>query len=213
MEYSVIITAGGTSSRYGKKNKLLEKINGKTIIEYTVEQFLDFEEIIVCANEKIIDELTKILPEKVKIIKGGETRQESVYNGLQECTGKYVLIHDGARPLISKEIIEKVKEEVKVKNALTVAVKTVDTIKKADRNGKIIATIDRTNLYNIQTPQAFRIDLIQKAHKKLMGNDFTDDAGMLESMGYKVFVTEGEYRNIKLTTKDDLTYIKTFIKK
>jgi len=213
MEFSVIITAGGTSSRYGKKNKLLEKISGKTILEYTVEKFLNFEEIIVCANEKIIPELEKILPENVKIIEGGKTRQESVYNGLQECTGEYVLIHDGARPLISKEVIEKVKEEVKTKNALTVAVKTIDTIKKADQNGKIIGTVDRSNLYNIQTPQAFKTDLIQKAHTKLKGKDFTDDAGMLESMGYKVFVTEGEYKNIKLTTKDDLTYIKAFIKK
>ena len=213
MDFSVIITAGGTSSRYGNKNKLLEKINGKTILEYTVEKFLDFEEIIVCANESIISEIKEILPDKIKIIKGGATRQESVYNGLKKCTGEYVLIHDGARPLISKEVIEKVKEEVKIKNALTVAVKTVDTIKKADKNGKIISTIDRSDLYNIQTPQAFKTSLIKEAHEKLKGQSYTDDAGMLESMGYKVFVVEGEYKNIKLTTKDDLNYIKTFIKK
>ena len=211
MEFSVIITAGGTSSRYGKKNKLLEKINGKTIIEYTVEQFTDFKEIIICANEEIIPKLKRIFPKEIKIIKGGQTRQESVYNGLQECKSKYVLIHDGARPLISKKIIQKVKKEVKKKNALTVAVKTIDTIKKADKNGKIISTIDRSDLYNIQTPQAFRLDLIKKAHEKLIGKNFTDDAGMLESLGYKVFVVEGEYKNIKLTTKDDLNHIKSYL--
>ncbi|MBQ6516062.1 2-C-methyl-D-erythritol 4-phosphate cytidylyltransferase [bacterium] len=211
MDFSVIITAGGTSSRYGNKNKLLETINGKTIIEYTVEQFLDFEEIIVCANESIIPEIKKFLPDKIKIIKGGETRQASVYNGLQECTGDYVLIHDGARPLISKDVIKKTMEEVKNKNALTVAVKTVDTIKKADKTGKIISTIDRSDLYNIQTPQAFKTTLIKEAHEKLKGKSFTDDAGMLEHLGFDVYVIEGEYKNIKLTTTYDLNYIKTFI--
>jgi len=211
MEFSVIITAGGTSSRYGKKNKLLEKINGKTVIEYTVEQFLDFKEIIICANEDIIPKLKKIFKSGIKIIKGGQTRQESVYNGLQECKSKYVLIHDAARPLISKKIIQKVKNEVKKKNAVTVAVKTIDTIKKVDKNGKILSTVDRSDLYNIQTPQAFRSDLINKAHEKLVGKNFTDDAGMLESLGYKVFVVDGEYKNIKLTTKDDLYLIKSYL--
>ena len=213
MDFSVIITAGGTSSRYGRKNKLLEKINGKTVIEYTVEKFYGLKEIIICANESIIPNLKKLFPQEIKIIKGGKTRQESVYNGLKECSGKYVIIHDGARPLISKKIINDVKREVKIKNALTVAVKTVDTIKKADKTGKISETIDRSNLYNIQTPQAFKTDLIKEVHEKLKGQNFTDDAGMLENSGYEVFIVEGEYKNIKLTTKDDLNFIKLYIQK
>ena len=175
---NAIIPAGGTSSRFGNKNKLLEKIYGKEVInggeasgvyiensknngkevinggeasgeyiknnknigkeviKYTVEAFeaSDVDEIIICANKTIIDELNKIFKDssKVKIIEGGQTRQASVYNGLKAGECDYVLIHDGARPMISTELINRAIEMVKEKKALTVATKTIDTIK--DRN-------------------------------------------------------------------------------
>lgn len=211
MKITAIITAGGTSSRFGNTNKLLEKVNDKEIIKYTVEAFenSNVDEIVICANKSIMEELTKMFP--YKIVEGGNTRQQSVYNGLSAVKCDYVLIHDGARPMITPEIINKTIELVKEKNAVTVMTKTIDTIKEVE-NGKIIKTIDRTKLYNTQTPQAFKYDLIKSIHEKLKDKNFTDDAGMVEALGYDVFVVEGSYKNIKITTKDDLQIAKSYLK-
>ena len=143
---NAIIPAGGTSSRFGNKNKLLEKIYGKEVIKYTIDAFenSNVDEIIICANINIIDELKEIFKNspKVRIIEGGATRQESVFNGLNASECDYVLIHDGARPMISTDLVNSAVEEVKTKKALTVATKTIDTIKEVI-DGKIIRTIDR----------------------------------------------------------------------
>ena len=215
MKYSAIITAGGTSSRFGNTNKLLEKIYGKEIIKYTVEAFerANIDEIIICANQSIISTLNKFFKDyqKVKIIKGGNSRQESVYNGLQVATGEFVLIHDGARPMITPEIIKNVMDEVVKKKAISVMTKTVDTIKEVDENGKIIKTIDRSKLYNTQTPQAFETSLIKNIHEKLKGQNFTDDAGMVEASGIDVYIVNGDYRNIKVTTKADLALAQIYL--
>ena len=213
---NAIIPAGGTSSRFGNKNKLLEKINDKEVIKYTVEAFeySNTDEIIICANISIMDELQKIFKNssKVKIIEGGATRQQSVFNGLQACECDYVLIHDGARPMISTDLINLAIEEVITKKALTVATKTIDTIKEVI-DGKIIKTIDRAKLYNTQTPQAFEYNLIKDAHQKLYGQNFTDDAGMLEALGETVYILKGSYKNIKITTQNDIEIAKIYLEK
>ncbi len=213
---NAIIPAGGTSSRFGNKNKLLEKINDKEVIKYTVEAFeySNTDEIIICANISIMDELQKIFKNssKVKIIEGGATRQHSVFNGLQACECDYVLIHDGARPMISTDLINLAIEEVITKKALTVATKTIDTIKEVI-DGKIIKTIDRAKLYNTQTPQAFEYNLIKDAHQKLYGQNFTDDAGMLEALGETVYILNGSYKNIKITTQNDIEIAKIYLEK
>ncbi len=214
MSVNAIITAGGTSSRFGKSNKLLEKINGKEVIKYTVEAFLasNVDRVIICANLSIMKELKAIFKsiEKIDIIEGGKTRQESVYNGLKHSKCDYVLIHDGARPVITPELINICIETVKWQKALSVMTKTTDTIKEVE-NGKIIKTIDRTKLYNTQTPQAFEYDLILKAHKQFSGQNFTDDAGMVEAMGEDVFIVEGSYKNIKITTQNDIVLAENYI--
>lgn len=218
MTIKAIITAGGSSARFGNTNKLLEKINSKEIIKYTVEAFLkhpEICEIIISANASIIDELKLIFKghENIKIITGGQTRQQSVYNGLEACADcDYVLIHDGARPIISGEIIGRAIQTVKEKKALTVATKTIDTIKQAGDDLKIIRTVDRSNLYNTQTPQAFEYSIIKEAHEKLKCQDFTDDAGMLEFLGKDVYILEGDYKNIKITTPSDLELAKIYLK-
>lgn len=214
MVVNVIITAGGTSSRFGKSNKLLEKINEKEVIKYTVDAF-DFDKIdkiIICANPAIKSELTEIFKGygKVEIIEGGATRQESVFKGLKHRKADYVLIHDGARPLISREIIEKCIEKVKTCRAVSVMTKTTDTIKIVEGD-RIIQTLDRSKLYNTQTPQAFEYDLILDVHKKLQGESFTDDAGMAEFLGEEVFTVEGSYTNIKITTPNDIDLAKVYI--
>lgn len=216
MDFKVnaIIPAGGTSSRFGNKNKLLEKIYDKEVIRYTIEAFekSDVDEIIICANISIIKELKEIFKNstKIKIIEGGATRQESVFNGLKASECDYVLIHDGARPMISTDLINSAIEEVKSKKALTVATKTIDTIKEVV-DGKIIRTIDRAKLYNTQTPQAFEYQLILNAHMKLYGQNFTDDAGMLEELGETVYILNGSYKNIKITTQNDIDIAKIYL--
>ena len=217
MQFSAIITAGGTSSRFGgQTNKLLEKINNKPIIQYTVDAFANsnVDEIIICSNSAIIEELSDIFKtyDKVKIIEGGNSRQASVYNGLKVAKGDYILIHDGARPMITPQIIENTKQMVIQKQAVSVMTKTVDTIKEVDENGKIIRTIDRSKLYNTQTPQAFEYNLIKNTHDKLQGQNFTDDAGMVEFLGHDVYIVVGDYRNIKVTTKSDLALAEIYLK-
>lgn len=211
---NAIIPAGGTSSRFGNKNKLLEKISGKEVIKYTVEAFekSEVDEIIICANISIIEDLKEIFKNstKVKIIEGGATRQQSVFNGLQASECDYVLIHDGARPMITTDLINSAMEEVITKKALTVATKTIDTIKEVT-DGKIIRTIDRAKLYNTQTPQAFEYNLIKEAHQKLYGQNFTDDAGMLEYLGETVYIINGSYKNIKITTQNDIEIAKIYL--
>lgn len=217
MKISAIITAGGTSSRYGKTNKLLEKVNGIEIIKYTVSAFIkckEIDNITICANKSIIELLKKMFnnEEKITIIEGGSSRQESVYKGLtniKDCD--YVLIHDGARPMISQEIIEKTIKSVIEKKAVTVVTKTIDTIKMVDDDLKIIKTIDRTHLYNTQTPQAFEYKLIFDTHNKLKTKNFTDDAGMVESLNIPVYIVEGDYKNIKITTQSDLEIAKAYL--
>lgn len=251
MNFKAIITAGGSSNRFGKTNKLLEKIHSKEVIRHTVDAFLsvdEISEIVICANLSIIDELKAIfnsdnesqskhyssndgglvnppyvndsssaliapLNARIRIIEGGKTRQQSVFNGLSAIDNcDYVLIHDGARPMITPEIIKKAIDKVQTQKALTVATKTIDTIKQVDENLKIVKTIDRSALFNTQTPQAFEYNLVKSAHEKLKGQDFTDDAGMLEHLGHDVYILEGDYKNIKITTKNDIEVVKAYLK-
>lgn len=215
MKFGAIITAGGTSSRFGNTNKLLEKINNKEIIKYTVEAFIqaDIEDIVICSNSSIIEILSKMFNQykNIKIIEGGKTRQESVFNGLKVLDSDYVLIHDGARPMITTQIIKNTITSVVEKKAVSVMTKTIDTIKEVDEQGRIIKTIDRSKLYNTQTPQAFEYKLIRQAHETLIDKSFTDDAGMVEFLGKDVYILEGDYRNIKVTTKSDLALAKTYL--
>ena len=214
-KFSLIITAGGTSSRYGGENKLLEKLKDKTVIEETVSKFVDFEEInetIISANSAIIEVLEKMFNNpKIKIIEGGNTRQKSVYNALQHVNNEYVLIHDGARPLIKKDTIAYVLEAVADKGAVSVMTKTTDTIKEVDADGRIIRTIDRSKLYNTQTPQGFKTEIIKTAHEKLKDGNFTDDCSMLEYLNIPVYIVNGSYTNIKITIKSDLDFAKLYI--
>ncbi len=213
--FSVIITAGGTSSRYGNKNKLLELIDDKTVIEHTVSAFLGFEEvtgIIIPTNQSIKEEIQHLLTDsRIKIVEGGDTRQKSVFKGLQEVQNDYVIIHDGARPLVQEGVISQTMDLVKIKNAVSVMTKTTDTIKEVDENGRIIKTIDRSKLYNTQTPQAFKTSLIKEAHETLKDYNFTDDASMLEELNKDVYIIIGSYTNIKITTKSDLDFAKLYV--
>ena len=211
MKLSVIITAGGSSSRYGKTNKLLEKIHDKEVIIHSIEAFLPINpcEIIVSASESLEPVIKELLKkynlDNIKVVRGGATRQASVFNALKACSEPdFVAIHDAARPLVTTKDIKNCLDKAIQKKAAIVAVKAVDTIKKADEDGKIVDTPKRDNLWYVQTPQIFDYKLILDSHKKHEGESFSDDAGLLEADCCIVYVSEGSYSNIKITTKKDI---------
>ena len=211
---SVIITAGGISSRFRGENKLLYKIGEKTVIECCIEKFinLDFiDEIIISANISVIDIFTDMFSfsNKIKVIEGGCSRQESVLKGLLACSNPdYVLIHDAARPFIAEKTIISCFDNAKKVGASIVAVKAIDTVKIVDNNGIISSTPDRNTLWNAQTPQIFKYEIILELHKKYVGKNFTDDSLLFEEAGIPVLITEGEYSNFKITTIQDVEKIK-----
>ena len=218
---SVIVTAGGSSSIYGKTNKLLEKIGGKEVIIHSIEAFVPFcpQEIIVASSESLESILKELLKkyciENVRIVRGGATRQASIYNALKSLSDipDIVAIHDAARPLVKEDDIKKcIKKALETKAAI-VAVKAVDTIKIVKEDNKIESTPDRDTLRAVQTPQIFDYSLIMDAHKKLEGLSFSDDAGMLEYLGKEVYVSEGSRSNIKITTPEDLLIAKALYNK
>lgn len=203
---SVIITGGGTSSRFGE-NKLLYELNGKPLIINTIEKFIDLaDEIVIPTSDETKEVIKKYYP-NIKFAAAGNCRQKSVLNALNELEYKdYVLIHDGARPFISSNIIKKVIDEVKEKKAVVVGVRAIDTIKVCDEQGKITDTPKRSTLFYAQTPQAFDFKTIYDAHI-MYENEleiFTDDAGLIEKQNKPVYIVEGDYENKKITTKSDV---------
>ncbi len=208
----VIIPAAGSSQRMGK-NKLLLPFGGKTVIERSVAPFLEMDEIgeiliVVSKSETKIPALFH--HPKVRVLtQGGETRQETVYRGLQalseECDT--VLIHDGARPFIEQEEIVAVIWDAKETGAAVLGVKAKDTVKTLC-DGWIQKTLDRNEIFLAQTPQGFDRKLLEEAFLKTKGRVFTDEAGMVEAFGKKVKAVFGKSSNLKLTTPEDLALAK-----
>ncbi len=204
-KFATIITAGGTSSRFGS-NKLLEKLGDKTVIEVVIEKFLPYSLEIVIPSGEEIQEFLAGKYDKVRFAPAGRTRQESVFNALKVCSNPdYVLIHDGARPFIEESVIAATISAVVEKRAVVVCAPAIDTIKIVDEFGKIKNTTKREVTYHAQTPQAFDYSLIYKVHQSLeaQGN-FTDDASMLEALGEDVWIVKGSHSNKKITFRDDL---------
>ena len=212
---SVIIAAGGKGRRMGAdKNKVFLDLNGKEILAHTISAFEKNENtdeiIIVTADEDIKTVENIICREGFKkitaVTEGGKERQDSVYNGLICAKGEYVVIHDGARCLITDENITAVINDAKKYGAASLGVKVKDTLKTVDENGMIISTVDREKTVHIQTPQVFLREEIMDLHKKIKENGIavTDDCSVFEHFGKKVYVTEGSYDNIKLTTPEDI---------
>lgn len=211
--YNVAVILGaGNSTRMGlDKSKLLLEIEGKTVIERTVDKFLnmaEIDEIIVVCRECDIEKFSELLPDdSVSFVIGGSTRQESVENAVEtidECD--YIIIHDGARPFVSVNTIVKTLDEAQIKKAAATGVYVKDTIKVIDDDLNIVSTPERKNLVSIQTPQIFDFKTYKEALAKAVeeNKDFTDDCQLVENLGLKVGVVIGEYENIKITTKSDI---------
>lgn len=214
--FKVVITAGGSSRRFGNSNKLFENLNGKPVIQYSVDIFTELGlEIVIPAHSSFIDEMSQLFENynNVRIIRGGITRQQSVYRGLQEIGAcDYVIIHDAARPLVTKDIVERGMLAVEDKKAVITAVKTTDTIKTVDNNKKITSTPNRIGLINVQTPQIFEYSMILDAHARHQDKSMTDDACLIEENGLAVYYVDGDYSNIKITNQIDIDYAEILLK-
>lgn len=202
-----------------KDSKLLLKINGKTVLERSVNAFLnisDVDEIIVVAREKDIPAFSDILTdERVSFVVGGDTRQQSVMNAvdvIDDC--ELIIIHDGARPLIKSVDIENTIRAAKENKAAAVGVFVKDTVKVVDKNGFVVSTPDRSTLFAVQTPQIFDFELYKNAaqNAREKGLDFTDDCQLVESFNQKVKTVVGSYSNIKITTPDDIVLAENLLK-
>lgn len=211
MKYSAVIVAAGSGSRTGLEyNKVFYKINDRTVIEHSVQHFIEDDEckeIIIVINEVEENVFKSILKtSKIKFVKGGEERKDSVYRGLQAVSLDYVMIHDGARPFLKRERLEEIKKVLKNYEATLLMVPSVDT-NKIVKDGLVIKTLERSEVYNAQTPQAFKTTLIKDAYDKLMEEDVfaTDDISVIEQYArVDIKVIIGDYSNIKITTKEDL---------
>ncbi|TSB44645.1 2-C-methyl-D-erythritol 4-phosphate cytidylyltransferase [Alkalicoccobacillus porphyridii] len=225
MMYSIVIPAAGQGKRMrAGKNKQFIVLNQIPLIAYTLKVFEEDEwckQIILVANESEVDAMQAIVDthqiSKVsKITVGGEERQQSVYEGVKQLTGpdEIVLVHDGARPFIRKASIHRLVQAAKDAGSAVVAVPMKDTVKRVV-NGTIEETINRSSLWSVQTPQAFWRDALLAGHKKAEEQDFkaTDDASIMEWIGAKVVVVEGDYSNLKITTPEDLLMAEAIIRK
>lgn len=210
-----IIVAAGASRRMNGINKQFLSIKGIPVIAKTL---LAFEKcsavkniILVVRDEDIYD--LQLLAEKYSISKlsdivcGGKTRQDSVLRGLSRLAkqDEKVLIHDGARPFVSEEIIASVAKALDDFSSVTCAVKVKDTIKEIDENGVVIKTLNRERLSSVQTPQGVRTADYFAAIEKIGDvSAFTDDTSIMEAAGYTTVTVEGSYKNIKITTPEDI---------
>ncbi len=212
---SAIIAAAGSSSRMGGENKQFLDLCGMPVIARSMLAFQncnDIAEIILVARAEDIPKMQEIaksagISKLSTVVPGGSTRQESVINGLKAVSKEtsMLCIHDGARPLIMSELISKTIADARVFGGATLGVPTKDTVKTVS-GGLIIDTPDRSKLYLIQTPQAFKKSVYFEGVNFAIshGLDFTDDCQLVEAVGIKICLTQGDYKNIKITTSEDI---------
>lgn len=217
MNYTAIVLAAGSGSRTGLTyNKMFFPLpDGRTVLEHSLDLFEQDPEcrqiVIVCAPAEL-EEVTEWAAqlsgaEKITCTTGGKTRQESVSHGLEKTEEEVVLIHDGARPFLRKEELEKLKKAMETEQAALLVLPAVETVKLADEDGYVQQTLPRSSLFQAQTPQAFRTDLIREAHQKaaLAGFEATDDAQIMEVYGTApVLCVIGDASNKKITHPSDL---------
>ena len=210
MKYSVLIPAAGEGRRMELGyNKVFYRMDDRTVLEHTMDVFLmdpDCEEIVVVTDCALY---CRSIPQgrgKVVLARGGQTRQESVYNGLKAVISDVVLVHDGARPYLPQDCLRAVKNAMETEDAVCLAVPSKDTV-KCVRNGYIESTPDRRTLYNAQTPQAFRTELLRQCMEEAIKDGFTgtDDCSVVEHCSNaRIRIVAGSYENIKLTTPEDI---------
>ncbi len=226
MGASVIIAAAGSASRMNGIDKVMHKIGGREVFMYSVKAFDNSkctDKIVVVTSE---DKLSRVkacldnadLSVPYEVVLGGDTRQKSVQNGLNACldASNCVMIHDAARPMITPELIDKIYEEVIINNKMAAAlgVPVKDTIKRVSADEGIEETPDRSALRIAQTPQVFEMNLYKMAFAEALKNnkDYTDDCQLVEAIGSRVYIVDSDYKNIKITTPEDLVLAEIYLK-
>ncbi len=215
---AIVLGAGSGTRMKSEKNKMLLEIMGKTVIERSVEAFLELsevDEIIVTAREQELDTYLELFyDDRITFVIGGATRQESVRNAVETIDeADLIIIHDGARPFIKTEDIIATINAAREHGAAAVGVPVKDTIKVIDTDNFVVSTPERSTLFAVQTPQVFSFELYKKALDSAQekGLDFTDDCQLIEAAGGKVKMVEGDYSNIKITTPDDIALAENII--
>ena len=219
----VIIVAAGNSTRMGGINKQFLELGGVPVIVRTLLAFEKSEyisRIILVTRDEDIFAL-QLLAERYSvskltdIIAGGNNRQQSVSNGLSRLTDTEteVFIQDGARPFVTEEIIGNVSNALKEFSAVTCGVKVKDTVKQISSDGIVEKTLDRNSLFAVQTPQGVKIAEYKKAIAEIDDLSlFTDDTSIMEAAGHKIKCVEGSYKNIKITTPEDVAIAESYLK-
>ncbi|MDF2668409.1 MAG: 2-C-methyl-D-erythritol 4-phosphate cytidylyltransferase [Paenibacillus sp.] len=221
-ELGVIVVAAGIGSRMGTpESKQYLVLNDKPILVHTLERFQEMElvdAIVLVVGEGDISRCQAYmdqygLSKVTAVVAGGADRQASVFKGIQALPEgtRWVAVHDGVRPFIGEARFRSCLTEARITGAAVLAVPVKDTIKVADATGVIQSTPDRRSLWAIQTPQAFRLDLLREAHERAIRELYTgtDDSVLVERLGVHVRIAEGTYTNIKITTPDDLLWAET----
>ena len=225
LKSSAIIAAAGSSRRMEGRDKLWTPLADRITLARTIDVFeasLVIDKIVLVLNSDRIDDVTRLCQQEgwskiTGIVEGGLRRQDSVRSGLDTLanlapTTEWVMIHDGARPFVTPDILEAGLKAAQECLAAIAAVPVKDTIKQVQQ-GWISSTLDRSQLWAIQTPQVFSFPLIHRAHHTTQSQqEFTDDAALLEHLGERVAIFNGSYRNIKITTLEDLLIAEAFIK-
>jgi len=216
---TAVIPAAGSGIRMGlEEAKQYLELDGKPLLARTLRTFQEchlVDSIIIVVPEKDVDYCLQQIVQRYqlskvyKVISGGERRQDSVRNGIEAVAdnSRWVLIHDGVRPFVSTELIEKVIKAARRFRAVITGLPVTETIKQAGSKGNVLRTIERRDLWLMQTPQIFRREDIHLAHQeapKRGWTEATDDALLVEKIGISVKIIEGEERNIKITTPHDL---------
>ena len=221
---AVILAAGLGKRMQAGHNKQFIEICEQSVLTHTLTVFAKIPEIakivlVVRAGEE--DTCQNMIPEiaenKTVLAIGGKERQDSVHNGIRAITWEceYILIHDGARPLVTEEVIRRTLLAAQNSGAAICAVPVKDTIKQADSDGNVLATIPRESLWAAQTPQVFRADLIRRAYENAYVHNHygTDDASLVEYLGEKIKIVTGDYENIKITTPEDIPTAEQILQK
>ena len=207
-----VIVAAGSSRRLGGVDKIFAVVTGKLVLAHVLGVFQGcdaVDRIVVVLNEAGLERGKRLVEEQgfskvADICRGGRRRQDSVSEGLKRLEGcQWVVIHDGARPCLTADLIERGLAEARQTGAAIAAVPVKETVKMVDAQGIIENTLDREKVWIAQTPQIFRSDIITEAYRARRG-EVTDDAALVEALGYKVKVYMGSYDNIKVTTSEDL---------
>jgi len=207
-----VIVAAGESQRMGGVDKVFALLGGKPVLARVIDAFQQCNsvaQVVVVVSRENLEKCQQLVTEGggskvIEVCAGGRRRQDSVAAGLSHLSQcQWVVIHDGARPLLTVDLIERGLEAAGEMGAAVAAVPVTDTVKMAGDDRLVQQTLPRRNLWAVQTPQVFRFDIITEAYERAQG-EATDDASLVEQLGYKVRLYMGSYHNIKVTTPDDL---------